>query len=148
MQAIIFARHHQETRLFLILHHKSHPLHTQRSRIPLIEFWILYSTFSTRGATDDDEEEDDGDWDVLWKVSPISLSALAYPRPSVQQPILLKLPFSCSLQKLFSPFKNFSAHLGDVARSKARLCKVLTPLFRICLHIEQGWNISCIKLDQ
>ena len=107
MQAIIFARHHQETRLFLILHHKSHPLHTQRARIPLIEFWILYSTFSTRGATDDDEDEDDGDWDVLWKVSPISLSALAYPRPSVQQPILLKLPFSCSPQKLFSVQKLF-----------------------------------------
>ena len=39
---------------------------------------ILDIVFSTRGATDDD-----GDWDVLWKVSPISLSALAYP-PSIR----------------------------------------------------------------
>ena len=44
---------------------------------------ILDIVFSTRGATDDDEDEDDGDWDVLWKVSPISLSALAYP-PSIR----------------------------------------------------------------
>ena len=56
------------------------PSTTQRFRI---EFWILYSTFCTRGASDDDEDEDDGDWDVLWKVSPISLSALAYP-PSIR----------------------------------------------------------------
>ena len=43
-----------------------------------IVFNVLY-----KGATDDDEDEDDGDWDVLWKVSPISLSALAYP-PSIR----------------------------------------------------------------
>ena len=64
------------------------------------------------------------------------------PRPSVQQPILLKLPFSCSLQKLFSPSKNYSNHLRDVAGSKARLCKALTPLLQTCLHIEQEWNIK------
>ena len=69
------------------------------------------------------------------------------PRPSVQQPILLKLPFSCSLQKLFSPSKNYSAHLGDVAGSKARLCQALTPLLQACLHIEQEWNISYTVLN-
>ena len=47
-------------------------------RVLDIVFNLLY-----KGATDDDEDEDDGDWDVLWKVSPISLSALAYP-PSIR----------------------------------------------------------------
>ena len=131
MQAIIFAQHHQWNRLFLILHHKSlqepfHPLHTHRSRISLIEFWILYSTFSTRGLLMMMKTKMMvigmfcGRWvQYLYQLWPT-------PRPSVQQPILLKLPFSCSLQKLFSPFKNYSAHLGEAAGSKARLCKALS----------------------
>ena len=69
------------------------------------------------------------------------------PRPSVQQPILLKLPFSCALQKLFSPSKNYSAHLDDVAGNKASPCKALTPLLQTCLHIEQEWNISITVLN-
>ena len=85
------------------------PLHAPPCLVKKRSFPVhpWYSTYSTRGDTDDDEDKDDGDWDVLWKVSPISLSALAYPRPSVQQPILLKLPFSCSPQKLFSVQKLF-----------------------------------------